>query len=211
MSEQQFFKSLQEKTEEAFQQSEVYNKNRDKDWFYSICNGPIFREKPIIFGLDWGVSNDPNYEGHKPQKKYPNEINTRTWKFKSHVNTYLTKYFGCSFDEVNYSNQCFFRSPNEKFLSHQDWRDAIPLFRDYIEYINPPYLIMLGRPRHMNKKELKDYKEIGHLPEGSKKRSFVRLGTLFDKYKFGSVPHSSAFISTDTHDELWKILKEKFK
>ena len=211
MTEKQFFKILQEKTETVFHQSEVYKKNKDKNWFYSICNGPILRDKPIIFGLNWGVSNNLNYEGHKAQKIYPETIDTNTWKFKSHVNSYLIKYFRCSFDEVNYSNQCFFRTPKERFLSYQDWRDALPLFREYVEYINPPYLIMLGRPRYMNNEELKDYREIGHLPEGSKRRSYVRLGTLFDKYKFGSVPHSSAHISPETHDVLWKILEEKFK
>jgi hypothetical protein len=211
MTEQEFFKNLQEKTEKIFYQSEIYAKNKDKNWFYSICNGPILRHKPIIFGLNWGVSNDPNYEGHKAQKTYPENIDQNTWKFKSHVNTYLIKYFGYSFDEVNYSNQCFFRTPNEKFLSYQDWRDSIALFREYVQYINPPYLIMLGRPRHLNNDELKDYRKIGYLPLGSKRRSFVRLGTLFDKYAFGSVPHSSAHISPDTHDELWKILKENLK
>lgn len=211
MIEQQFFKNLQEKTEGVFHQSEVYQKNKDKNWFYSICNGPIYRDKPIIFGLNWGVSKDPNYKGHRAQKTNPIDIDRNTWKFKSHVDIYLQKYFGYSFDEVNYSNQCFFRTPNEKYLSYRDWRDALPLFRDYVEYINPPYLIMLGKPKYMNDKELKDYREIEYLPIGAKRRSFVRLGTLFDKYKFGSVPHSSAHISPSTHDELWKLLSEKFK
>ena len=145
---------------------EFIKENKDKNWFYSICNGPIFKDKPIIFGLNWGVSNDPNYEGHNAQETYPETIDTNTWKFKSHLNSYLIKNFGCSFYEVNYDNPCFFRTTNKRPLSYQDWRYALPLFRNYVEYINPPYLIMLGRTRHINNEELKDYKEIGDLPEG---------------------------------------------
>ncbi len=211
MTEEKFFNYLRQKTENVFLKSEVYSKNKEENWFYSICNGPIFRSKPIVFGLNWGVSRDKSYKGHSPQKTYPKDIDQNTWKFKSHVNLYLQKYFGYSFDEVNYSNQCFFRTPNVDYLSYKDWRDALPLFKEYVEYIDPPYLIMLGLPKHLDNKELKEFKEYGYLPKGAKRRSYARVGVLFDKYKLGSVPHSSAHISSQTHDALWNILLEKFK
>ena len=62
--------------------------------------------------MNWGVSNNLNYEGHKAQKIYPETIDTNTWKFKSHVNSYLIKYFrqiqwvgisnGSVFPKLNY-------------------------------------------------------------------------------------------------------------
>ncbi len=211
MTEELFFNKLQITTEKVFKESDVYSKNKHENWFYSICNGPIFREKPIVFGLNWGVSRSEDYKGHSPQKTYPKDIDTNTWPFKNHVNHFLQKYFGHSFDEVNYSNLCFFRTPNIDYLSYKDWRDSIPLFREYVQYVNPPYLIMMGSPKYLNKLELKEIQEYGFLPEGKKRRAFTRIGVLFDKYKFGSVPHSAAYISQDTHDVLWKILSEKFK
>lgn len=211
MSEEQFFKALQAKTEKVFEKSEVYSKNKDKNWFYSICNGPIFRNKPIVCGLNWGVSQQKDYKCHSPQKIYPQSIDTNTWQFKTHVNGYLQKYFSLSFDEVNYSNLCFFRTPNTDYLSHKDWRDTIPLFKEYVEYINPPYVIMMGMPKHLNNQELCEIEKYGFLPEGKNRRSFTRIGLLFSKYKFGSVPHSAAHIPQNTHDALWKILLEKFK
>ncbi|BFP40573.1 hypothetical protein FGF1_14180 [Flavobacteriaceae bacterium GF1] len=211
MTEKQFFKQLQEKTDRVFKNSEVYSKNKDKNWYYSICNGPIYSKKPIVFGLNWGVSQDKDFEGHQAQTSYPSIIDNDTWPFKTHVNHYLLKYFGYTFDEVNYSNLCFFRTPNTDYLSYQDWRDAIPLFKEYVEYINPPYLIMMGAPKYLNEQELSSIENHGVLPEGKNRRSFVRTGVLFYKFKFGSVPHSAAHISPNTHDILWKILKEKFK
>jgi len=210
-TEEQFFHILQNKTERIFRQSEVFSKNENKNWHYSICNGPIFRDKPIVFGLNWGVSRDKDFEGHKPQKTYPSQIDKNTWKFKTHVNHYLHKYFGYTFDQINYSNLCFFRTPNVKYLSYKDWRDSIPLFKEYVDYVNPPYLIMMGAPKHLNNRELKDVRKYGYLPKGSSTRSFARIGILFDKYMLASVPHSSAHISPNTHDALWELISEKLK
>src|SRR5680860_346672 len=199
MSEEQFFSELQAKTEKVFEKSEVYSKNKNKNWFYSICNGPILRNMPIVCGLNWGVSQSKDFKGHNPQNIYPKDIDTNTWPFKTHVNRYLPEYFDYSFDEINYSNQCFFRTPDTKYLSYKDWRDAIPLFKLYVDYIDPPYIIMLGVPRHLDGEELKGVEKKEYSSNGVTKRSFVRTGILFGQYKFGSVPHSAAYISPETH------------
>ncbi|WP_437397571.1 hypothetical protein [Flagellimonas lutimaris] len=199
INEEQFFHVLLKETEEAYMKSEVYHKNKDRNWYYSICNGPIFKNKPIVFGLNWGVEGE-----HEPQRTYPRNIDTNTWKFKTHVNRYLPKYFGNTFDEVNYSNLCFFRTPNTKYLSYSDWRNAIPLFKRFVEYIDPPYTIMLGKPQFFDPKELTDITTIAYRPEGKKRRAFAHTGLLFEQYPFGSVPHSEAHIPPSTHDVLWK-------
>ncbi|CAM3358909.1 hypothetical protein [Zobellia roscoffensis] len=202
MSEEEiFFNDLLSITKKAFYKSPVYNKNKHKDWFYSICSGPFTRKKPIVFGLNWGVGKD---FVHKPQVSYPKEIDSNTWPFKTHVDKHLTKHFDCSFDEINYSNLCFFRTPSTKFLSWEDWMISIPLFQAYVEFIDPPYIIMMGSPKYFNSEQFSNRKTIGHKPEGKKRNFYVRTGLLFGKYPFGSVPHSAARCSHCTHDILWE-------
>lgn len=201
LTEEQFFNELETETADVFRRSDVFNKNEKMNWWYSICNGPILKNRPVVFGLNWGVAK--NYQ-HKPQQSHPNLIDSGKWAFRNQLDRYLSKHFYTDSNDINYSNLCFFRTPKVNDLSVADWHMAIPLFEKYVEYIEPPYAIMLGAPEHLNKEAYSHRERISHLPEGGKRRAFAYTGILFGKYKFVSVPHPQARIARESRDSLWQ-------
>lgn len=206
MKEREFFSVLVEKTRVAFNQSDINKNFPDKDWYYSVCATPIRKNKPIFMGLNWGVSKpNENFKGHEPQVDYPSG-DIGSWRTKTLIDKYLVNYFGYRSDQVNYSNLCFFRSEKEDQLTQSDWRDSIALFKEYVEYINPPYLIMMGVPKHLNENEIKEIKTQGYRPKNKPKTYYLRTATLFEKFPLASVPHPTAPVYSEARKALWDML-----
>lgn len=85
---------------------------------------------------------------------------------------------------------------------------TIPLFKRYVEYIEPPHAIMIGSPNQLPPTDYSFRKRIDHLAEGRKKSAFAHTGLLFKKFKLVSLPHPQAQIATESRKFLWKETKK---
>jgi len=203
MDEKTFFKNLLEKTKEVFLTSQTYKEHGEKNWNYAVCDTPIQKNTGIFFGLNWGGKDIDK------QSTYPERIKPRNWNFITHSRAYFREYLGKEIEQLNYSNLCFFRSPKVHQLISSDWELAIPLFRKYVDYINPPWTLMLGKPNHLWEKHIenKNYKEFHD--NKYNKTVYGYTGLLFGKYPFAAVPHPQARVSSETRKEIWKcVVKE---
>ncbi|MEE9363691.1 MAG: hypothetical protein V3U92_13915 [Cellulophaga sp.] len=208
MSEEDFFNQLLVETKKQFQISPVrnYQINNNKNWNYAVCETPIQKEKPIIFGLNWG-GNDISAQTVHPEF----EKEKRDWSFHNNIKHYLQDYLHISnIEELNYSNLCFFRTPNTSYLKNEDWKLSFPLFEAYVNYIKPEFLILLGS---VGWSKLKSFGVISNekklIFNGIKKRSFGYYGEFLGAYKIGCVPHPQAHISSEARKFIWDAISYK--
>ena len=200
MDERQYFDYLLNKTRLVFHKSSTYKKYGEKNWNFAICETPIQKGKGIFFGLNWG-GDDVDV-----QTEYPKEDKERNWNFVSHSRRYFREYLKTEIEELNYSNLCFFRSPTAYKIHNDDWALAIPLFHEYVDYIKPPWTLLLGSPDYLGHEYLKNKKTFTKWD--SKNNIYVHgyIGTLFGKYPFGAVPHPQAHISTEARKAIWQCV-----
>jgi len=206
MEEIDFFHHLLKETEIAFQISATKEKHPESNWNFAICDTPIQKKCGLFFGLNWGGDNIDQ------QTVYPPKYKDRNWKFISASRQFFREYLSSEIEDLNYSNLCFFRSPNlNKFVS-SDWKLGIPLFKKYTEYINPPFCLMLGDPEKLSSNNhIKDLKTHEIVDEKTKRRVYGFSGQLFGKYPFGSVPHPESQISTSARNSIWQIVTSEIK
>ncbi len=203
MNEIDFFNHMLERTKAAFLQSKTLEKYPNENWNYAICDTPIRKKTGIIFGLNWGGKD------HNPQSKYPEAIKTRDWPFITHSEWYFKEFLHTTIDQLNYSNLCFFRSPSMNQIVKSDWDLAILLFKEYVEFIDPPWLLMLGKPVYLGNSYLTNKTTIKQTDINNRKNVYGYYGTLFNKYPIVSVPHPQARISTESRKDIWKQVIEK--
>jgi len=202
MDERTFFNYLLNKTQIAFFKSSTFKKYGDKNWNFAICETPIQKETGIFFGLNWGGENI------NPQSEYPVSDKKRNWNFVSHSRRYFREYFNLEIEQLNYSNLCFFRSPNAHQIEHDDWALAIPLFQQYVDYINPPWTLLLGSPDYLEHEHIQNKKTITEWDSRNHQNVHGYTGKLFGKYPFGAVPHPAARISTEARKTIWHQVVE---
>jgi hypothetical protein len=198
MEEKEFFEQLLDKTQIAFFKSETFKKNGDKNWNYAICDTPIQEGKGIFFGLNWGGKDID------VQTAYPEADKKRNWNFISKSRPYFRDYIQAEIEGLNYSNLCFFRSPKFKDLHPSDWSLVIPLFQEYVDYINPPWALMLGKPSPLWANHLTNKIEYHVFDKKYKKKVYGYNAFIFQKYPFGAVPHPQARVSNEARKEIWE-------
>jgi hypothetical protein len=202
MEPQDFFDELLEKTKEVFNKSPI-SKKQEKGWGASVCDTTIKKGKPILAGINWG--GDDNYFF---QTEYPKDDKPRDYVFLKKDPLLLSDHI--VIEKINYCNVCFFRTPKESYLVDEDWENSIPLFEEYVQYISPNYIIVLGKlPIHKLWKysNLEEYKEESL---GVKPMPRVYTAKLFGKYDLYGLPHPNAHISSENLVELRKYVKGIF-
>ena len=204
----EFFEQLLLKTKNAFESSDVLKRQIAlcQKWNYSVCATPIQKGKGIVFGLNWGGSN------HDPQAEYPLEEKEHSWNFMNNSRRYFSQYLEIdSINQVNYSNLCFFRSPKIHYLTQDDWQRSIPLFEEYVNFIDPPWTLMLGSAALSHLGDAGPWKLVKKISERSNSKTVHGYqGILFEKYPLIIVPHPQARISTKARDAIWEqLFKEK--
>lgn len=196
--EEKFFHELLKETENVFFSSEIYEKSKNENWNFAICDSPIQKGRGIVFGLNWG-GKDIN-----AQRNYPVANKKRDWNFISHNRKYFDIFLNSDISQLNYSNLCFFRSHKIDMMTAKDWKLVVPLFEKYVDFINPPWTVMLGATgiKYLELNYLTNFKK--EIVCGKTKRIFTYTGKLFDKYPFACVPHPQTRISKDNRTEAWR-------
>ena len=206
MDEQQFYEYLTNKTAQVFQRSPIKQKQESLG-NYAVCATPIQREKGIIFGLNWRAEKNKPYRIPDPNIMSDGSC-IKNYPFVIRAKPYLSKYLGLDVDhpDFNYTNLCFFRSYDTAALEERDWANSMELFMEYVDYIDPPFLLMLGTT------QVKRLRELPLLSGELDKHIHLTSKALYSSYsvllKNGSklicVPHPQARLSNTTRHELWK-------
>jgi hypothetical protein len=202
--DEQFFQNLIAKTEDAFSKSPIHLNNPDKKWFYSICATPLNKKAGLILGINWGVDGD-----HEAQQSIPDGKDIQTYGFIKRSSGKLKEHLKLDIDQLNfnYANLCFFRSPKEKDLSFSDYLNSWPLFEEYVNYINPPWILSLSVMNVDRLQTLKAIKNIVKYPDPGG-RNFGFKAEVLGK-EFYAVPHPNARLSILSRDQIWSSLFSK--
>jgi hypothetical protein len=203
MNEEEFFYNLLKKTEAVFNDSATRNKHPKENWNFAICDTPIQKKQGLFFGLNWGGDDIDQQSVYPPKKK------ERNWKFVTNSRPYFKEHFNAEIENLNYSNLCFFRSPDMDHFEPSDWGEAVKLFEEYVHYVNPSWTLMLGKPPNQLIKHIGDYKRHHVISLNNGRSVFGYTGTLFGKYPFGSVPHTEARISTESRKAIWSEVRNQ--
>jgi hypothetical protein len=190
---EEFFSELREATEKEFLKSEL----KDKGFSFSICGTPIVKNQPIIFGINWGGSNGCA-QTHMPTDIEAKEINN--YAFIKGLKRCIDDELGIDFVNINfnYTNLCFFRTPAASNLNNLDLECSIPLFKKYIEFIQPPWILSASKS---NFNHLRNYLEEINGNVSAKLWSF----DIF------FVPHPNARISNIKRQEMWLAALNEIK
>lgn len=208
MTEVEFFNELILKTKSAFNKSNVkiLQNSKKQKWNYSVCATPIRKRQILLFGLNWGGNN------HEAQATYPIDESIYTYKFIKQSFSYLSKFLKIeNLNLINYSNIVFFRTPKISNLVEDDWDLSIPLFIEYLQYINPPYALSLGVSslKYLKKnKSVWKYFNLNNLEEikikGKSKIISSFKGKIYKNIMFYFLPHPQSHLSKNEREKLWR-------
>ncbi len=205
-NEEQFFKELLTVTKVAFHNSPVFKEQQKlgKQWNYSICGTPIQLGKGILLGINWGVSGD-----HVEQTKMPDGKDIPSYNFIQRSKPFLEKYLSLDFDVINfnYTNLCFFRTPDEIFLRPMDYKNSLPLFQQFVQFINPKWIFSLGNNNCKILLQLGQLANVKEFYDNDKKHK--ALSAELWGHNFFSVPHPNARVKTKSRNEIWESIGEE--
>lgn len=212
----QMFQKLLDQSTELFAQSRLKSSQEQKKvkWGMSLCATPLAQKKGILLGINWGGGNGRVGDNYDVQAQMP----TRTdfldayldgqYRFIKNSRELLNKCLDIDVEsdplQFNYTNLCFFRSPDVSHISFSDVEVCLPIIRQLIEFIDPPWILSLG---NSNMKYLEgDIKDLKTTSKKgtNQKNQFGYAGTLWGK-KFYCVPHPNAkWLTKDIRSEIWK-------
>ncbi len=208
MSEDVFFKQLLDRTKQVFKITDVYKKQQGlkQNWNYSVCGTPIQKNKGILLGINWGADDN-----HEPQSDMPEGKDILEYRFINRSKKYLENYLKLDFNSINfnYTNLCFFRTKAEKDLSDDDYKSSLPLFKSFVEFINPPWIFSLGTGNYYRLQQFGELKNIKEFPDSENKFKGV-TATLWG-HKFYAVPHPNAHVKGASRDEIWKLIGKNIR
>ncbi len=201
VSEELFFQNLLLNTKEAFSNSAicVKQKHLNQEWNYSVCGTPLQVGKGIIMGINWGADGN-----HPAQTMMPDGRDILDYKFISRSRLLLESYIKIDFVSLNfnYTNLCFFRTPRESLLEDKDYELSLPIFRQLVEYINPPWIFSLAIRNYQTLSRLKQLHDTKEFKDSSQKVTGIKAQLW--EYPFYAVPHPNARVSSKSRQEIWK-------
>ena len=188
-----FFSELREATEKEFQKSQL----NGKGYSYSICGTPIIKKRPIIFGINWGGSKG------EPQADMPKEANAKEindYSFIKGVKRCIDSELHINFEQINfnYTNLCFFRTPSASGLQPADFERSIPLFKKYVEFIQPTWLLSVSMSN------------FDHLRNHLEEINGYVSAKLWN-FDIFFVPHPGARLSPIKRQEMWTAALSQIK
>ncbi len=221
MDEATFFEQLRQKTETAFQKSPVRTKqdSLERQWSYSLCATPIQRRRGVIFGLNWGGGGeqdvDPetgNFFVYTPQTQMPDGSDIEDYRFISQSLSLFNEHLGINtLSEINYTNLCFFRTPTIADLEEEDWNLSRPLFLSFVEFVAPPWLLMLGTSGLWKLQELDLLSKMKeHSVVQGTRTCWSYSAEMFGR-PFVAVPHPQAHLKSEVRSQLWELACNNLK
>ncbi len=206
--------------------NEVYNKSNliQKELYYSLVGTKIVPNEPLIIGLNWGGGSDEDkekvdYIPYKPQTIACYETllkeNTHIFstgleigslsKLKQNIEDYTD--IDISNSHIGWTNFCFFRTPNENFLSNEDIELTKPIFLKLINIIKPKMIICVSsklrdfmlNSKNLNFRIIKEYKAENN--DGLNKYNGL-IGDL-NGCPFYSLPHPASQIEFEARKKAW--------
>jgi hypothetical protein len=203
-----FFKTLLDKTKQNFAESNVkiLQEERGENWNYAICDTPIVKGKGIIFGINWGGNGN-----FVPHIEEPDGLNISDYIFIKRSKAFLEKGWDLDFNNINfnYSNLCFFRSPKASDLIFEDFDTSLPLFKEYVKYIKPPWLLSIGGTNIKILDQLGCLLNIKTFEDDENK--FKGYTADLWGYKVYSVPHPSARLKRKSRQTIWNKITNEMK
>jgi uracil-DNA glycosylase family 4 len=204
--EEQFFKDLLTETGKKFSYSPVFIKQQKlgRRWNYSVCGTPIQKHKGILLGINWGFDGD-----HDPQSAMPDGQGIQSYKFINRSRGFLEKYLSLDFHTINfnYTNLCFFRTPRENFLNPKDYENCLPLFKQFVDFVQPPWIFSLG---NNNCKILLQHRQITDIRQYFDREQKQRgITANLWGHNFYSVPHPNARVKAKSRIEIWEDIGQQ--
>lgn len=187
MTEQEIFDRLIVKLSMAYDQSDAKENFKSEKWFYALCDTSIKKGVGIVSGINWyGKSGDEYF----PQKNHPTYSGERDYPVLAPVKPILDKVFKLTINDVNYTNLCHFRTEKSGQLTPKDYALCTTIFLEYVDLIQPPWIIQMGRPERL-------WSSLGSLITmgfgKSNSERYAYKAKLLDKYPFYCFPHPSGW------------------
>ena len=200
MNETEFFKHSLSQIEALYNELSA-NPGLELTGGFSLCGTPIQRRKPVIFGINWGGS-----EKNLRQSQMPNGDDIRNYRFIKQSAPYLKEFFDLETNQLdfNYTNLCFFRTQGIQTLKQEHFKLGLPIFRKYLEYIQPPYIISLGNSSINLLTEIEPGFSI--MKKVSSGIHYGYYGKLYDLELY-SAPHPSARLKKIDRSSIWNQLR----
>ena len=137
----------------------------------------------------------------------------KNYKFIKSNSTFLINYLHIDLEKLdfNYSNLCFFRTPKENNLTSGDYALSIPLFKEYVKFINPPWIFSFGITNFLRLIQAREIKKEQFKKHPDNHNKFYGVsGKLWD-VQFYAVPHPGAHMSTNARLTIWKSITNEIK
>ena len=221
MDETAFFEQLRQETETVFQSSPVKKKQDSlgRQWSYSLCATPIRRRHGVIFGLNWGGGSEQDIDpktrkpfAYPPQAEMPDGTDIEDYRFIRQSLPLLKTYLGVTSPaEINYTNLCFFRTPTIADLEEEDWDLSLPLFRKFVKFIDPPWLLMLGTSGLWKLQELELLTDLKDHDVVQGKKTCWSYSAETSGKPFAAVPHPQAHLKSEVRSQLWELACNNLK
>ena len=204
-----FFNGLLADIKKAYYQSNIYNKNKEKEWYYSITATKFSKNNPLIVGFNWGVDSNWTKKGnkYKPQSNYPlstfEGLYDDLGSFKRTISLFH-RYYPAAL-QGNQINICFFRSENENQINTDDLFLCKPIFEKIVGYLNPSSIISFTRKNHFLTEHNSQIKTIDI--SNGKSTVYVSKGKvkinemLIDFY---NLPHPNYPVKTESRNKAWE-------
>lgn len=206
-TEQQFFNQLLVKTKEAFNKSPISEKQPNIQWNYSICGTPIQKDKGIILGINWGADGS-----HEPQSEMPDSEEAKNYPFIKRSKPFFKEYLQLDINSINfnYTNLCFFRTPKANDLSLSDYKISLPLFKEFVKFVNPNWIFSLGNSNYTKLIEMGELTLTKDNQFYDKDQKHYGVSSNLWGHSYFSVPHPNARVKTNSRNEIWKQIGEQF-
>ncbi|MBI2279321.1 MAG: hypothetical protein HYU68_01310 [Bacteroidetes bacterium] len=141
----------------------------------------------------------------------PDGSDISKYHFIQRSKQFLEKDWGLNISSINfnYTNLCFFRTPTAKYLSSDDYKLSLSLFKKYIHFINPPWLLSIGST---NLKVLDSFGALKNINQHYDNQGKYKghSGQLWD-YNIFSVPHPSARMISEARQTIWQTVTNEMK
>ena len=207
------FDILLDKAKRLFEFSEVKFRQitNTSKWGISLCATPINPGKPVIMGINWAGAASTEIARYSFQRRFPTkeeflrDYHAGGYPFIQKSENLINEFLKIRIEDVefNYTTVCLFRSPNISDLSIKEVRWCMTILREFIELIDPPFILSLGNTNIVFlEPDLRDLKKF--TGPGS---AHVGYSGLLWGHTFYSVPHPTARkLNDDLRRKIWETV-----